>query len=1120
MRQLSTLNGLPQGCHETDSASSQRAENVFPLAFAQESLWFIDQIAPGTSAYNMAQAWRLRGVIDVQALQLSLDSLVARHESLRTVFRAKAGKPQQVVLPPRAFALQIADLTNRPEPNALLAGELEHEAGRPFDLAKGPLARAVLFRLGAQEHVLVLNFHHIISDEWSVGVFLRECAELYNGFVAGAPTVLPELPIQYPDYAVWQRQSNEDPGSADLKYWFQHLRQPLAPVCLQPDRLAPVGQPLFQGITDFSTISQELTSRLKQFSREHGVTLFMTLLTAFKTLLLRYTRQTDITVGSPMANRSPVETEGLIGLFVHTHALRTDLSGDPSFVDLLNRVREVVLAGNGHQAVPPDKIIELLHPARQAGSHPLFQVVFGLQNAATERWPLSGLETTCMELDNGGSKFDWTLLLTEGSEGLRIRSEYNSRIFSAAAAAQRLSQFKTLLQSIAHDPRKRLSELSLLSADERAKLVTPRATRAPSGQESSSLAQHFETRAFAVPANTAVSMGDASCSYAELNAASNRLGNYLKKAGVKRGMPVALCIERSPEMIVGILGVLKAGGCYVPLDPASPRDRLAFMLQDCSPRVIVTQSHLADRVNGGSRLLLCLDSDREKIAREPATSPGAPVGPEDPAYIIYTSGSTGQPKGVLVSQGNVLRLFRETDRWFGFNEKDVWTLFHSYTFDFSVWEIWGALLYGGRLVVVPYLTSRSPAEFYELLASEKVTVLNQTPSAFRQLIWAETTARQARELSLRYVICGGEALELQSLGPWFKHHGDLQPEVVNMYGITETTVHVTYRVIRQADVAAGLGSVIGVPIADLDLYLLDERLEPVPAGVPGEICVSGAGVASGYLNRPELTAARFVPDPFANEPGRRMYRSGDLARRSPAGELEYLGRMDDQVKIRGFRIELGEIESALNRHTGLRESAVVPVGGPGETRLIAYVVPKGADPAPEELRGHLAQLLPDYMIPSAFVRLAALPLTSNGKIDRKSLPDPVSALAPSGAGVAPRNDMEALVARIWSELLGRSGLGIHDNFFQAGGHSLLATQAISRLAAALDLELSVRLLFDAPTVAELAAALSKLQGEQGGRRALAKPAAAPNARELLSRLDDLTESEVDELLAQLETKSL
>jgi amino acid adenylation domain-containing protein len=595
----------------------------------------------------------------------------------------------------------------------------------------------------------------------------------------------------------------------------------------------------------------------------------------------------------------------------------------------------------------------------------------------------------------------------------------------------------------------------------------------------------FEAQVRRVPQNVALVFEHQSMSYAELNARSNQLARYLSRMGVGPDVLVGLCVERSLDMVVGILGIVKAGGAYLPLDPRYPTDRLAFMVEDAKPPVVLTQYELKESLPDIDGQVIALDADWAEIEREEESDLACAAQPENLAYVIYTSGSTGRPKGCQITHGNVVRLFDATAEWYGFNERDVWTMFHSYAFDFSVWELWGALIYGGRVVVVPYLVSRSPEEFYQLLETQQVTVLNQTPSSFRQLVHAEELMGRGK-LSLRYVIFGGEALEMQSLRPWFERHGDETPQLVNMYGITETTVHVTYRPLSMADTASG--SVIGCPIPDLQVYLLDPTLEPSPIGVPGEMYVGGAGVARGYLNRPELNAERFVPDRFHSNSDQRLYRSGDLARRLPNGDIEYLGRIDQQVKIRGFRIELGEIESVLGKHPGVRESVVlIRDDEGGEKRLLAYVVPHtGQTLSSNELHTFLKDRLPEYMVPAAFVKLERMPLTSNGKIDRRALPEAEIALAEAeGTYVAPRTPLEDEVIAAWKQVLGLERIGVHDNFFQIGGHSLLATRVIILLRSKLGLNFSLRLLFENPTVEGMASALIETLLEHGDETELA-----------------------------------
>ena len=1064
--------------HPTASSTDIVPEAValFPLSLMQESLWFMAQVAPQSSAYNVPEARALKGQLDIPTLHASLDALSYRHESLRTVFTSVEGNPMQAVLRPRGFLLELRDVSGE-KPNADdLHRLLETEAVRPFDLENGPLARATLFRLGSEDHVLLVTLHHIICDQWSLNLFFSELACNYRVIRAGGSPAKAELPIQYGDFAVWQRETLKDQLLQELlQYWREKLQGPLPRLSLSTDFRRP-SLASFRGRTQFFTLPHDLSRALKQLSRSQGVTSFMTLVAALKVFLHRYCRQTDIIVGSPMTRRDPIETQRMIGHFVNTHALRTDLAGNPSFSELLHRVRETVLGADSHQGVSIDQVVRQLEIERGATSQSLFEVVCGLQPSATLETYGAELVADRIEVDNRGAKFDWTLLFTESSRGLELRCEYSTDLFEASTITRWIRHFETLLNGIIAHPERRLAEFPLVTEAERVRLLTqPQNTT--TDPVATCIHERFEKQAAESPQATAVSFGQDTLSYSELNARANQLARHLQRWNVGPEVPVALCLERSLQMIVAVLGVLKAGGAYVPVDPACPKERLRFILEDTGARIILTEEKLRETVDPTGAKTIFLDSDWPQISSEPAENLPPRANPENAAYIIYTSGSTGKPKGVIVPHLNVIRLFAHTAQWFEFNSSDVWSLFHSYTFDFSVWEIWGALLYGGRLVIVPYRITRSPAEFYGLLAQEKVTILNQTPSAFQQLIWAEQQAPKPLPLSLRSIIFGGEALDLQSLRSWFETHGDQQPRLVNMYGITETTVHVTYRVIEQADLAKGTVSPIGIPIPDLQLYLLDETLQPVPPGVPGEIFVGGAGVARGYLNRPELTRERFIGDPFSGRPGARLYRTGDLARFTSRGQLEYLGRLDDQVKIRGFRIETGEIESILNAHPTVRRALVVlrteASAGP---QLVAYIVPAEVSCSSKELRRYLSTIVPEYMVPAHFVLLDQLPLTVNGKVDRRALPSPQ--LEPAPARTAPRNPTETLIANIWSQLIGCGSVDIHDNFFHLGGHSLLATQVMSRLASALGCDVSVGLIFEFPTIATLAEAITRIQREE------------------------------------------
>ncbi|HSF41241.1 MAG TPA: amino acid adenylation domain-containing protein, partial [Thermoanaerobaculia bacterium] len=918
-------------------------EGELPLSFAQQRLWFLDQLAPGNPFYNIPSNLRMSGPLDVRVLTASLDKVVRRHEGLRTTFVSSGGRPVQLIAPPGALTLPFVDLAGLPP--SLREAEvwrlMREEASRPFNLARGPLFRVALVGLAPEEHAVLATLHHIISDGWSSGVLRREVGVLYGAFAEGRPSPLPELPIQYPDYALWQRQWLQgEVLAAHLGYWKERLADPPG-LDLPADRPRPaLGS--FRGA--WSRTELPLAGALSRLAHRRGATLYMALLALFKTLLYRYTGQSDLLVGTPIANRNRSEIEGLIGFFANTLALRTDLSGNPGFDELIHRVREVTLGAYTHQELPFEKLIEELHPERDTNHNPLFQVVLVLQNFPEASVRLPDLTFRAVEVGHGTTKFDLTLFLGEDDVGgLAALLEYSTDLFDRSTMGRLLAHFRVLAESVVDDPERPIGDLSLLPEAERHQLLVDWAGKAEPGRSELLLHRRFEARVRRDPAAPAVVFQGERLSYGELNGRANRLARRLRARGVGPEVPVALCLERTPAMVVAILAVLKAGGAYVPLDPAYPRERLGFLLEDSRAPVLLTEESLLDRLPPSGAQRLCLEE--ELPASESADDLDVAVAPQSLAYVIYTSGSTGRPKGVLVSHANVARLFDATAHWFGFDESDVWTLFHSYAFDFSVWEIWGALLHGGRLVVVPHWVSRSPEAFHELLRREGVTVLNQTPSAFRQL--ARAGEASGAETALRLVIFGGEALDVQGLAPWFARHPEDRPRLVNMYGITETTVHVTYRPVGAADLAAGGASPIGGAIPDLRVFVLDPRLQPVPVGVPGEIHVGGAGLARGYLGRSELTAERFVPHPFPEEPGERLYRSGDLARYRPDGGLEYLGRGDHQVKIRGFRIELGEIQAVLSGHPEVREAAVV--FDPARQRLVAYVVPKPPDrPAERE----------------------------------------------------------------------------------------------------------------------------------------------------------------------------
>ncbi|HEU0053621.1 MAG TPA: amino acid adenylation domain-containing protein, partial [Longimicrobium sp.] len=1089
-------------------------DGPIPLSFAQQRLWFLEQLGNLGSMYHVRMRRRLAGELDRDALARALDRIVARHEVLRTTFAEAGGTPEQRIAPADiGFHLVEHDLDGRTDTDAELGRLLAEEASAPFDLERGPLIRGRLVRLAADDHLLLMTMHHIVSDGWSSDVLTRELDALYAAFRRGAPDPLPALEVQYADYAVWQRKwVAGEVLQAQADYWTRTLAG--APELLElptdhprPAQRDPAGAQF--GVR----LDGALTSGLRALARRHGTTPYMVVLAGWAVVLSRLSGQDDVVIGTPAANRGRREIEGLIGFFVNTLALRLDLSGAPTVAELLARVKERTLEAQQHQDIPFEQVVERVEPVRSLSHTPLFQVLFAWQNASADAPALAGPAPSPSASTGPAAqvtaKFDLSLSFIERDAGITAGVEYAAALFQRETVERWVGYLRRVLEEMVADEGRRVTRLALMPGDERARVVEEW-NRTAAYPAESCVHELFERQAARTPGAVAVVFEAERLTYAELNARANRLARHLRALGVGPDVRVALCVERGLEMMVAILAVLKAGGAYVPLDPGYPAERLEFMLADSAPAAVLTQGPLRGLVAGADAPVLLLDAAEPEWAEQPATDPerGA-LTPDSVAYIIYTSGSTGRPKGVLVPHRNVARLFTATDAWFGFGETDVWTLFHSVAFDFSVWEMWGALLYGGRLVVVPGETARNPEAFYRLVCEQGVTVLNQTPSAFYPFMHAQAPVGGAHRL--RYVVFGGEALDVPQLRPWFEANGDASPRLVNMYGITETTVHVTYRPLSWADVERAGASPIGERIPDLRAYLLDAAGEPVPVGVAGELYIGGAGVTRGYLGRPELTAQRFVPDPFGARPGERLYRTGDLGRWRPDGALEYLGRTDHQVKIRGFRIELGEIEARLAEHPGVREAVVLArEDAPGDTRLVAYVA--GDETASgDALRAHLGETLPAYMVPAAYVRMERWPLTSNGKLDRKALPAPEGDAFAVRAYQAPVGEVETAMAEIWAEVLGVERVGRDDGFFELGGHSLLAVTLIARMRER-GLHADVRALFATPTLAALAAAVA---GERDQVRVPPNriPAASPVITPEMLPLVTLDQAEVDAIVA-------
>jgi amino acid adenylation domain-containing protein len=1055
------------------AAASRGIEGSYALSPMQLGMLFhhLQAQQPGVDVEQIVAG--LHEAVDAPALARAWQRVVARHDILRTGFRWQGrDEPEQVVHLELEVPFAEEDWRGFPaaEHRRRLDEFLRADRGRGFDLARPPLLRLALFRLADEAYTLVWTVHHVLLDGRAFPLVLREVFALYEGATAGADLALPP-PRPFRDHIAWLA-GREFAGAES--FWRESLRGFTTPTPLVVERRRGAGEATGTGHRAKALrLTEPTTARLRAFAERHEVTLNTLIQGAWSILLSRYSGEEQIVFGATRACRhsSVAGAETMVGIFINTLPVRARVTPERPLIAWLQELRASQIAVRPYEHTPLTKVQEW---SDVPPGTPLFESLLMFDN--------SSLDATLRAAGGAWQRRDFRLLeetnfpmtlRAYGEPALLLDLEYAPERFDADVVERMLGHLRTLLEGMLDHAAGVVGDLPTLTADERRQVLVERNAAPATFPVRETLAELFAAQAARTPGAVAVTCDGASLTYEELNRRAERLARRLRAVGVGPEILVGLCAGRSLDLVVGIVGILKAGGAYLPLDPDYPAERLAFMLEDSRAPVLVAQAHLAGKLaTSGARIVTFDGLGAPDEAGADAAPPPSSAGPDNLAYVIYTSGSTGRPKGVMVSQANVVRLFRATEGWFGFGAGDVWTLFHSAAFDFSVWELWGALLYGGRLVVVPHAVSRDPASFRALLARERVTVLNQTPSAFRQLIAADATA--ANDLALRLVIFGGEALELQALRPWFARHGDRAPQLVNMYGITETTVHVTYRPLTARDPDEAPGSVIGRAIPDLCLYILDGRCEPVPIGVPGELYVGGAGVARGYLNRPELTAERFIPDPFAAVPGARLYKTGDLARRLPDGDIEYLGRLDHQVKIRGFRIELGEIEAALARHPGVREAVVLArEDAPGDRRLVAYLVPEaGGKVAVAALRDAIRARLPEHMIPASFVLLAALPLTDNGKIDRKALPAPATE---RGAATfsAPRTALERDIAHIWAELLRVEQVGLGDNFFELGGHSLLIVRLQGRLRERLGREVAVTDLFRHSTVGALAAFLDR-----------------------------------------------
>jgi amino acid adenylation domain-containing protein len=1069
---------LQSSTAEASSIPRTARDGSAPLSFGQQSFWFLDSLTPNTSLYNIFRALRLRGRLEVSALRQALDGLMARHESLRTVFASVNGQPVQVVLEHQKFQLSETELVDLPAAarERELQKLLKAEVQVPFDLAHGPLVRATLFRLDAEENVLLLSMHHIVADDWSMGIFSRELEKLYNGFVSNQPFQFPELPIQYADFAQWQHAASQKSSlETQLQYWKQQLAGAPPLLELPTDRPRPSG-PTFHGAHHALTLPVELRDQLVKLSQREGVSLFMVLLAAFQALLAQYSGQDDIVVGSPIAGRNRLETENLIGHFINTLVLRTLLSGDPTFSELLGRVRDVALGAYAHQDTPFEKLVEELQPERNLSYTPLFQVMFVFQNAWQSELNLSGLEITTEELHNETAPLDLTLEARETAEGVRCVFEYKTDLFDNTTVERIAERFQLLLEKVVVDPAQNMSSISPLTESERTKLLVDWNNTSRDYPRHFCVQQLFETQVEQTPDAVAVVFQNESLTYRELNKRANQLAHHLRAGGVGAESLVGLCVERSIEMVVGVLGILKAGGAYVPLDPNHPRARLNLILADAGVSLVLSQAKVSDVLSEFGGTVLRLDADWQHIVEQNTDNPLPVTTAESLAYVIFTSGSTGTPKGVMITQRSLVNFTINARGDYALSVTDRVLQFASLSFDTSAEEIFPCLTSGATLVLRTEEMLNSVSEFLQTCDDWAITVLD-LPTAY----WHEIAAEFERVKlplpeALRLLIIGGERALPERLSIWRQLAGS-KIHLVNTYGPTEATIVATKCDISVPESNDSLDRLpIGRPLANTTIYLLDRELNLVPVGASGELHIGGDGLARGYLNQPELTSEKFIPNPFSDSPEARLYKTGDLARYLPDGNIEYLGRIDDQVKLRGFRIELGEIETALRQHSTVRDSVVVArEDSPGNKRLVAYLVPfAGAKIEIKELRAFLQGRLPEYMVPAAMIEMAELPLTPNGKLNRRALPAPDYDAQLQESYVAPHTPAEELLCGIWAEVLKVSRVGVNDNFFELGGHSLLATQVVSRVLQTFGEHVPLRALFEAPTVSKLAEKLGKL----------------------------------------------
>jgi len=1045
-----------------------------PMSFAQERLWFLDQLEPGNPLYNVPCAVSIHGTLNVNALERSINEIIRRHEILRTRFATNAGQPVQLIAPSLTIPLPITDLArlSQSDRNAKAEKLAREEATRSFNLGAGPLIRANLLRLAANEHVLLLNVHHIASDEVSREIIVRELVALYEAFAQGKASPLPELKLQYADYAAWQRSWMKNASlEQELSHWRARLKGAPSVLELPTDRPRPAAQ-TFRGANESLALDPAVGSSLRSLSQREGTTLFMTLLAAFKVLLNRYSGQEDIVVGSPFTNRQRAEVENLVGFFVNTVPLRTDLSGDLPFRELLHRVKATALEAYDHRELPFEKLVEELRPERNLSYNPLFQILFAVQNNSTPIEQVAGITLHLKDVDTATSKFDLTCTVVPSESGFVTSFEYSSDLFEAKTVRRMMESFHSILEAVAKNPDQRISELPLLSAKERHKVLVEWNATGSDYPREKCVHQLVEAQAEIQPDGIAVLQERNKLTYRELNQRANQLAHFLRKRGIGPDIPVGVCLDNSLELAVALLGVLKAGGACLALDPAYPKERLQLMLEDSHAPILLSREGLLPELASPHTQRICMLSNGEFLHAESAENPVPLVSPGNLAYVIYTSGSTGKPKGVMLTHGGLVNYIYAAIKLYGLRSSDRLLQFSSISFDIAIEEIFPTWTVGGTLVLRSSNFSLAGADFLHFARQQKLTVISVATAYWHELVHELSESEAALPESMRLVIVGGEKAQIQVLENWRRIAGT-RVRWINTYGPTETCVIASsYEPPTHGTLPSPLP--IGRPISNVKIHILDRNLQPVPVGTPGEVHVGGPGVARGYLNHPELTAEKFVRDPFSSDPNARLYKTGDLARYLDDGEIEFVGRRDFQVKIRGFRVELGEIEAALAKHAAVREALVIArEEGLNNKRLVGYIVPAaGSTCDAAELRKFLKRQLPEYMVPSDFVILDDFPLTPNGKVDRKALPAP-QASAVDGDHVAPSNPVEAQLASMWEEILAKKPISVRDNFFDLGGHSLLAVRLMRRIEHSFKRKLPLTTLFEAPTIEQFAALLQQ-----------------------------------------------